>query len=44
MHNLTHYISLMAEVRAAIDAGEYAAFARDRLARIDRHEHAEARA
>jgi queuine tRNA-ribosyltransferase len=44
MHNLTHYIALMAEVRAAIDAGDYAAFARDRLAKIDRHEHAEARA
>ena len=44
MHNLTHYIGLMAEARAAIDAGDYAAFARDRLARIDRHEHAEARA
>jgi queuine tRNA-ribosyltransferase len=44
MHNLTHYIALMAEARAAIDAGDYAAFARDRLAQIDRHEHAEARA
>jgi queuine tRNA-ribosyltransferase len=44
MHNLTHYITLMAEARAAIDAVDYAAFARDRLAQIDRHEHAEARA
>jgi len=34
----------MADARAAIEAGDYAAFARDRLARIDRHEHAEARA
>ena len=40
MHNLAHYIALMAEARAAIDAGDYAAFARDKLARIDRHEHA----
>ncbi len=43
-HNLHHYLQLMRDVRAAIDAGEYAAFARDKLARIDRHEHAEVRA
>jgi queuine tRNA-ribosyltransferase len=44
VHNLHHYLELMREARAAIDAGAYAAFARDKLARIDRHEHAEARA
>ena len=44
MHNLAHYLELMREARAAIDAGEYAAFARNRLEKIDRHEHAEARA
>jgi queuine tRNA-ribosyltransferase len=41
-HNLHHYLHLMAEARAAIDAGVYAAFARERLSQIDRHEHAEA--
>ena len=44
MHNLHHYLGLMHEARAAIAAGRYAAFARERLAAIDRHEHAEARA
>jgi queuine tRNA-ribosyltransferase len=43
-HNLHHYLQLMREARAAIDAGAYAAFARQRLAEIDRHDHAEARA
>ena len=43
-HNLHHYLALMREARAAIDAGVYASFARARLAEIDRHEHAEARA
>jgi queuine tRNA-ribosyltransferase len=43
-HNLHHYLQLMREARAAIDAGAYAAFARAKLAQIDRHEHAEARA
>jgi queuine tRNA-ribosyltransferase len=42
LHNLHHYLQLMAEARAAIDAGVYAAFAREKLAQIDRHEHAEA--
>jgi queuine tRNA-ribosyltransferase len=42
IHNLHHYLDLMARARAAIDAGTYAAFARDTLARIDRHEHAAA--
>jgi queuine tRNA-ribosyltransferase len=44
IHNLHHYQELMREARAAIDAGDYAAFARQRLAEIDRHEHAQARA
>ncbi|MDB4968072.1 MAG: queuine tRNA-ribosyltransferase [Myxococcales bacterium] len=44
VHNLHHYLQLMREARAAIDAGHYAAFAREQLARIDRHEHAEAQA
>jgi len=39
IHNLHHYLQLMREARAAIDAGVYAAFARARLAEIDRHEH-----
>jgi len=44
VHNLHHYLQLMREARAAIDGGFYAAFAREQLARIDRHEHAEAQA
>ncbi len=40
IHNLHHYLTLMAEARAAIDAGVYAAFAKQRLSEIDRHEHA----
>jgi queuine tRNA-ribosyltransferase len=40
LHNLHYYLHLMARARAAIDAGGYAAFARETLARIDRHEHA----
>jgi queuine tRNA-ribosyltransferase len=44
VHNLHHYLDLMARARAAIDAGAYAAFAREALARIDRHEHAGAAA
>jgi queuine tRNA-ribosyltransferase len=40
IHNLHYYLHLMARARAAIDAGAYAAFARETLARIDRHEHA----
>jgi queuine tRNA-ribosyltransferase len=39
MHNLHHYHTLMAEVRQAIDAGCYAAFVKDKLEAIDRHEH-----
>jgi queuine tRNA-ribosyltransferase len=44
IHNLHHYLQLMRDARAAIEAGTYAAFARRRLAEIDRHEHAEKRA
>jgi queuine tRNA-ribosyltransferase len=40
IHNLAHYLGLMREARAAIEAGDYAAFARRKLAAIDRHEHA----
>lgn len=39
IHNLHYYVELMRKARAAIDAGLYAAFARDTLAAIDRHEH-----
>ncbi|MDO9020029.1 MAG: tRNA guanosine(34) transglycosylase Tgt [Deltaproteobacteria bacterium] len=39
MHNLTHYQALMTEARAAITAGTYAAYAREKLEAIDRHEH-----
>jgi queuine tRNA-ribosyltransferase len=38
-HNLHHYHALMSEARSAIERGVYAAFARDKLERIDRHEH-----
>jgi queuine tRNA-ribosyltransferase len=44
IHNLHHYMQLMRDARAAIEAGTYAAFARQRLGEIDRHEHAEKRA
>jgi queuine tRNA-ribosyltransferase len=44
IHNLHHYLTLMREARAAIQAGVYARFARQRLAEIDRHEHAAGRA
>jgi queuine tRNA-ribosyltransferase len=44
IHNLHHYLELMREARAAIEAGAYTDFARRRLAEIDRHEHLEARA
>jgi queuine tRNA-ribosyltransferase len=44
LHNLHHYLQLMREARAAIDAGVYAAFARDKLARLDRRDNEEARA
>jgi queuine tRNA-ribosyltransferase len=43
IHNLRHYHALMAEARAAIEAGGYAAFARQKLEAIDRHEHSDRR-
>src|SRR3990172_7873755 len=39
VHNLHHYLDLMARARAAIDEGRYAAFAREALAAVDRHQH-----
>jgi queuine tRNA-ribosyltransferase len=39
VHNLHHYLGLMAAAREAIEAGRYAAFARQTLAALDRHEH-----
>lgn len=39
LHNMSHYLALMAEARAAIAAGNFAAFARHKLEAIDRHEH-----
>jgi queuine tRNA-ribosyltransferase len=44
LHNLHHYLQLMREARAAIEAGCYAAFAREKLAQLDRRDNAEARA
>jgi queuine tRNA-ribosyltransferase len=41
IHNLSHYAQLMLEAREAIAAGTYAAFKRQKLAEIDRHEHNE---
>src|SRR5512138_1724380 len=39
VHNLQHYLDLMRAARGAIEAGRYAAFARETLEAIDRHEH-----
>jgi queuine tRNA-ribosyltransferase len=39
VHNVHHYLALMRAARQAIDAGRYAAFAKETLAAIDRHEH-----
>ncbi len=39
IHNLHHYLALMAEARREIEAGTYAAYARTKLDAIDRHEH-----
>jgi queuine tRNA-ribosyltransferase len=39
IHNLAHYLDLMRDARAAIEAGTYGAFARARLEELDRHEH-----
>ena len=43
IHNLRHYQVLMAEARSAIEAGDYARYARQRLDAIDRHEHSDKR-
>ena len=40
LHNLHHYLTLMREARVAIEAGDYARFARQKMAEIDRREHA----
>ena len=40
LHNLHHYHALMAEARAAIEAGTFTELARQRLSEIDRKEHA----
>jgi queuine tRNA-ribosyltransferase len=39
LHNLQHYLDLMRAARRAIEAGRYAAFARETLEAIDRYEH-----
>jgi queuine tRNA-ribosyltransferase len=39
VHNVHHYLALMRDARRAIEEGRYAAFARETLAAIDRHEH-----
>ena len=43
MHNLHYYHALMADSRDAIAAGTFAAFAKDKLEAIDRHEHSATR-
>ena len=43
IHNLHHYQALMAEARSAIEAGDYARYARQKLEEVDRHEHSERR-
>ncbi len=39
IHNLHHYLELMRAARAAIEAGRYGPFMREKMAAIDRHEH-----
>ncbi|MFY3745422.1 tRNA guanosine(34) transglycosylase Tgt [Anaeromyxobacter sp. Red801] len=39
VHNLRHYLDLMRGARAAIEAGRYGAYQRERLEALDRHEH-----
>ncbi|GAC1524706.1 MAG: tRNA guanosine(34) transglycosylase Tgt [Polyangiales bacterium] len=39
MHNLRHYLTLMSAARLEIERGTFAAWARNKLAEIDRHEH-----
>jgi len=43
IHNLRHYHALMTEARAAIERGDYASFAKQKLEAIDRHEHSDRR-
>lgn len=43
LHNLHHYLTLMADARLAIERGELVAFARAKLDAIDRHEHSQKR-
>ena len=43
MHNLHYYHSLMADSRQAIEQGTFAAFAKEQLRAIDRHEHSATR-
>jgi len=43
MHNLHHYLALMAEARNAIERGVYATWSKHKLEAIDRHEHADRR-
>jgi queuine tRNA-ribosyltransferase len=43
VHNVHHYLALMREARRAIEECRYAAFAREMLGAIDRHEHDPAR-
>ena len=38
IHNVTHYHQLMAEARRAIDEQRYAAWAKETLVGLDRHE------
>ena len=40
-HNLHHYLELARTSREAIEEGRFAAFSKELLSRIDRHEHAE---
>ena len=39
-HNFHHYLTLMRDARQAIEDGVYASWAKNKLAQIDRHEHA----
>jgi len=39
VHNLQHYLDLVRDARTAIEEGRYAAYAREKLSAIDRHEH-----
>jgi queuine tRNA-ribosyltransferase len=43
IHNVHHYLALMRAARRAIEEGRYAAFAKETLAAVDRHEHDPAR-